>query len=436
MHSFPDSCVLVMTEAWELAPRPPRRRNTCHDKYICSRHMLGLESIDTRPHRDTWDCSNRSQTKTSLCWILNIDLLVSEVYSKHAKLTLDLGYEITEFRRSMSNQESVVLQMTSVFLHAFPALVAWTGRWHSGDPNHWKGPQENACQGENAIATVRELILVPWVPYALWAVAYYLKIFVVSSQRIQDRGYHTLFKYTTRKPNSLAGKVVSKLPRWVAPLAFMANHVLFCAVTFALAWLMWSHYWINTLFLIWCIAMSAWNGGNYYFEVFAHQYATETGISKPVKGSKPAQGGAVADGAQPRPHSIDGTSSRTSAGAEVKGVMRSQSDGALTTEDLVEEMEYLEQQMTQWEEQQMNGDASMSGASAEGGVSRGDLSVASHPAGDEDVDPSVFAKVNSYPVNSIELPVTPGDDNAGALDDGVIRRRAGAEQSGVGGAAG
>lgn len=309
-----------------------------------------------------------------------------------------------------------IMQMTSVFLHAFPALVAWAGRWHSGDPHHWKGPQDSACQSEHATATVRELILVPWVPYALWAVAYYLKIFVVSSQKIQDRGYHTLFKYTTRKPKSLAGKLIKKLPRWAAPLFFMGNHVIFCAVTFTWTWLMWSHYWLNTAFLVWCLGMSAWNGGNYYFEVFAHKYVNEVGISKPSK-----TGAAATEPVEPRSQSVDGTRSgdggEEDAAEVIKGVGRSRSDGALTSTHLVEEMEYLEEQMIRYEEQRMH----------EVGTLADGASMSSLPDSVE-ADPGVFAspqKVDSHPVvSSSELPETPAAAVADSLDERSLRRRA------------
>lgn len=39
-----------------------------------------------------------------------------------------------------------------------------------------------------------ELMLLPLGPYLLWAVAYYLKVFVISSDRISQRGYTTLYK--------------------------------------------------------------------------------------------------------------------------------------------------------------------------------------------------------------------------------------------------
>lgn len=41
---------------------------------------------------------------------------------------------------------------------------------------------------------------------------------------------------------------------------------------------MWQYYWLNTIFLVIMIFVSAWNGGNYYFEVFVHRYLNEVGL--------------------------------------------------------------------------------------------------------------------------------------------------------------
>ena len=175
--------------------------------------------------------------------------------------------------------------------------------------------------------------------------------------------------------------------------------------------------------------MSAWNGGNYYFEVFAHKYVNETGISKPSKGG-------TATG-PPRPHSLDGTTSGgglEESDLEVKGVGRSRSEGALATDhEIVEEIEYLEQRMTQWEGHELHG-AGISGAVALSGVSGDMLSVSSHPADDPDVDQGVFVnggmhKVSSFPVVSSHgdgaPPETP--EPAKAAEDSTLRRRVGAE---------
>jgi hypothetical protein len=202
--------------------------------------------------------------------------------------------------------------MTSVFLHAFPAVVAWAQRWYPPDGKHWKGAivVELACARQ--AASTRELILIPWLPYAAWAIAYYLKIFVISSRRIQDRGYHTLYLYLARKPTSFFGVCARVLPRWLSGILFMMWHIIFCAVTFVFAWGMWQSFALNTAFLIAMISISAWNGGNYYFEVFARRYLQDTGL--PVE-------------THARRHSAD--ESREVEGDDLCQVVRASSDGAL-----------------------------------------------------------------------------------------------------------
>lgn len=160
--------------------------------------------------------------------------------------------------------------------------------------------------------------------YALWAVAYYAKIFVISSERIQARGYETLFKYITRNPRSLPGRVSRSLPGWLAPLVFMTWHVIFCLTCFVFAWLMWQHFWLNTMFVVIMIFVSAWNGGNYYFEVFVHRYLNEVGLpskSEPLARSHSAglerlAGSGGTDTAEARP-----------------GVVRANSESALHSEE-------------------------------------------------------------------------------------------------------
>ena len=56
------------------------------------------------------------------------------------------------------------MQMTSVFLHAFPPLVAWAQRWHPPDAAHWKGDAAGAAACAARGASVRELINEVTVP--------------------------------------------------------------------------------------------------------------------------------------------------------------------------------------------------------------------------------------------------------------------------------
>jgi hypothetical protein len=113
------------------------------------------------------------------------------------------------------------------------------------------------------------LVLVPMVPYAAWAVAYYLKIFVISAQRIKERGYATLFNYTTTRTKGVYAAIAKRVPKPIQPVVYLLLHALFCATTASLAIACWHSFVVHTL-LLGCIgAASVWNGACYYFEVFA-----------------------------------------------------------------------------------------------------------------------------------------------------------------------
>lgn len=68
------------------------------------------------------------------------------------------------------------LQITSLFLHWYPACVVWTERWHPDVHS-----RENTSKTPEALrkwheASFLEIALLPMVPYLIWAVLYYIKV--------------------------------------------------------------------------------------------------------------------------------------------------------------------------------------------------------------------------------------------------------------------
>ena len=238
---------------------------------------------------------------------------------------------------SCASRMALLLQNTSLFLHWFPAVVAWTQRWHI-DPYVKEVIKQNPeTKAEWNNASLTQLVFFPMVPYLAWCVAYYAKvyhqaqlwlfnfgiilasmraslpwhdmcdmafgpkliinslstsysflqdisckcmlrtkleiqtkslsiegkaeqavedklktrllhqksrlfkhyqsltfcvcvqIFVISSQKIQHKGYETLYKYTTRNPKAAVSRYVSSVPLqwqvWVNPSVFRLQAV-------------------------------------------------------------------------------------------------------------------------------------------------------------------------------------------------------------------
>ena len=79
-------------------------------------------------------------------------------------------------------------KMTSHFMHWFPAIVSWATRWHPPPPLAAALAASPALRQRWESSGPWELVVLPIFPYLLWAVCYYVKIFVISSDRIRERG--------------------------------------------------------------------------------------------------------------------------------------------------------------------------------------------------------------------------------------------------------
>lgn len=200
------------------------------------------------------------------------------------------------------------MQSTSLFLHWFPAVVSWTQRWHHDEATEELLRHRPDLTQEWDHATFAQLVLYPLVPYLLWAIAYYAKasacpprpnkarmpntckqrqgvqVFVISSKKIQRRGYETLYSYMTRKPTAAVARFVGMAPpRWqvgppackpighcksrglslavrLQPVAYMGLHVALTTATFALTKLWWESYAAHTVFLAVIFCWAVWNG--------------------------------------------------------------------------------------------------------------------------------------------------------------------------------
>jgi len=53
-----------------------------------------------------------------------------------------------------------------------------------------------------------------------------VQIFIISNKKIQNKGYETLFKYTTRNPKGAVSRYVASVPlHWQVPLAGIAVQI-------------------------------------------------------------------------------------------------------------------------------------------------------------------------------------------------------------------
>jgi hypothetical protein len=123
------------------------------------------------------------------------------------------------------------------------------------------------------------LVVRPLALYLLWATAYYLKVFVVSADKIRRGGYQTLFSYVTAARQGPFHAISRRVPPARQPLVYLALHLTFCLATFVVAIAAWRSWLVHTLLLATMGATSMWNGASYYFEVFVHRYLSSVGLA-------------------------------------------------------------------------------------------------------------------------------------------------------------
>lgn len=164
-------------------------------------------------------------------------------------------------------------KVTTLMMHASPALTAWSLRWYPDE--RWLSSILDIS--EYAKPDVFQLVVIPILFYLAWVVMYYFLTFVLLKERIQKRGGVTMFELMVPKDTKKARKspiaqFVLSVPEAWQPVLYLCCHGFAALISFLPTYLFWQYFWLHTAALLFCLALSIWNGGNYYFKVFAKRY--------------------------------------------------------------------------------------------------------------------------------------------------------------------
>lgn len=167
---------------------------------------------------------------------------------------------------------------TTLMMHASPAITAWTLRWHPSPA--WSAALTPAQGADFNISSWSELFFLPVAFYFIWVVLYYVITFVVLHNRIVGRGRATMFSLMVPKDPEAARKsplarMVMKAPENIQPVVYLGCHGIAASLSFLPVKIFYDHYWLHTAGLVYCLGLSIWNGGNYYFKVFAKKYLAQ-----------------------------------------------------------------------------------------------------------------------------------------------------------------
>ncbi|PSC73097.1 Membrane transporter [Micractinium conductrix] len=167
-------------------------------------------------------------------------------------------------------------KLTTLMMHASPALSAWCMRWHPQP--EWTAGMQAAQLAEWNSATWLQMAVVPAALNVGWAVAYFLLIFVFFNKRIQERGYQNMFTAMVTRPSarkSALARLVLSAPRRLQPVTYLAMHTFASWLSLLPTKIWFDHYWAHTAITAAVLLVSVWNGASFYFRVFARKMMRE-----------------------------------------------------------------------------------------------------------------------------------------------------------------
>lgn len=169
-------------------------------------------------------------------------------------------------------------KVTSVYIHLFPALLAWCERWH--------GCQ--AAQASLPSFLSGSWLLWPLAYYVLWQALYLIKTEMLDKATLDGdpsiktsfrwlvidtrSGLHIAVKAACRKLGILHGRENFEVGSTKTKLVFVGAQLGYTMLCYLPSYMMHSAKLANTGAIALIFSTAVWNGANYYIEVFSNSY--------------------------------------------------------------------------------------------------------------------------------------------------------------------
>ena len=160
-------------------------------------------------------------------------------------------------------------KQTSTFIHVMPALTTWAIRWQ---------PCREMLPTEPLDVSLSLYLWFCCTLYLVWAVSYYVKVFIVSSSKLQAKNYETSYILIMRRPGSVPFRLINMLGQRMGPLMYMSLHFMYFFTTTLISYICYCSYYVHTVVAVGVYVWSVYNGANYYMDYFSKHY--EEGLRK------------------------------------------------------------------------------------------------------------------------------------------------------------
>jgi Protein of unknown function (DUF2838) len=179
-------------------------------------------------------------------------------------------------------------KITSVAIHFAPALTLYTLRWFSLSQNPSNSflptfPQFAFNPEKPFEAEGMEYIhsyAAASVVYVIWQCLYYYFILILNREKVFDGRHKTsytwlLSDYMTKKKSNPMTRMFKAVPEYFHSFLFIIVQFAYALITMAPAIIYYNNFWIHTIFIVFIVMLSIFNGADYYIEVFSRRYTQE-----------------------------------------------------------------------------------------------------------------------------------------------------------------
>jgi len=201
------------------------------------------------------------------CYFANVFLLVYLHLYPHSPMlfricfafsTGPLAWAIVLWRNSMVFHE--LDKITSLFIHMSPCLLVYNLRWVYNQGY-------SICDTPSCSASFYDMTIIPIIPYLIWQILYIIRVNLVGKN---DR--MTSFRWLMEQKSGFIYRVSNCLCRGNLQFGFILSQLAYTIASFLPVKLFWDYELAQFLFTTLVLAVSIFNGANYYVEVFATRY--------------------------------------------------------------------------------------------------------------------------------------------------------------------
>ncbi|KZT12897.1 uncharacterized protein LAESUDRAFT_638692 [Laetiporus sulphureus 93-53] len=186
-------------------------------------------------------------------------------------------------------------KVTSLFIHVYPPLTFTVIR-------HFYPNAEERFPALVKVPSFQPMraLLLSSIIYLVWQVLYWKFVFINRRTKIESGQRTTSLSFLLNDKRGVIGRALSKVPPRYRELSFMIGQFVYSVLTeLPAVFLLYDSSFWSGAFLILIFAVSVWNGGGFYIEVFGRKFEKELEeLRKELAESSPRNNGSPVLGPQ------------------------------------------------------------------------------------------------------------------------------------------